>query len=360
MTPLRDNELKDMLKNLDGQLRMEPSRHGQLRDRILMESEKAGEPKRKRKLGTSRMRIRLAAAAAMLLLLGTSPFYSPAMASFAERILPLIIAPSESAGDSLSEKIMQAAEESGYPVSAVGITPDPFTVQLAFTKEEMSLSEMEEAVEPAIHELLAEEGIDQYQLDLTVMQEGEDPPSDTSRGEINVEPLISEAFSAYGYPDLAGQPTYSIKEGKLFNTLEVNMPDQVKEIEEIKEYLLANIEKEKWNIQKVELRYFNAAHRSQEDRWAFVSSDIFEAMEGKAIYGTTGLSYKVEEGVTHVQIKTALPKQPDPQLLKEISTAIRVYLESNEIKSTIQEDDYRIQLLSKEKTILLEVTNAAK
>ncbi|MCH4827959.1 hypothetical protein [Planococcus halocryophilus] len=358
MTPLHDKEIKGLLKNLDGQLRMKPVHHEKLRNRILIESEANQEHHRKRK--PSRNRTWLAVAVGLLLLIGTSPFYSPAMASFMERIIPLEITLNSSKTDSLHEEILQIAMDNGYSVSSVSTTPEPFTVHLAFTEGEVSLTEMEQIVAPLIRDFLYEQGIDQYQLDMTVVEESEYQPSKTSLLMDKVEVVLSEIYLSYGYTDLAAHATYGIKDGWFSNTLEVDMPDHVEESEEIKQLLIDIIEKEQWDIQKVELRSYNVAHRGQEDRWAVISSEIHDALAGKAIYRTTGVSYKVKDGMTQVKIKTALPEKPEPQLLSEVEAAIQTYLATNEINSIIQEDQYRIQLLSEKKTILLEVTKASK
>lgn len=359
MTPLRDSDLKKRLKNLDGQLRMKPVHHEQLRNRILIESEAAGESKRKPK--PRRLAIGLAAAVVFLLLVGTSTLYSPAMASLVERILPLEINSSESPViDPLHSEIQQIALDNGFSVASVGTTPDPFTIHLSFVEGAVSLSEMQQAVEPAIRQLLYDQGIDQYQLDFTAVEETEYEPSDTSLLMDNIETALNEAYLKYGYSDLAKHSTYGIQGGLFSNTLEVDMPDHVEEAQKIKQFLVDTIEKEKWDIQKVELRYYNAAHRAQDDRWAMISSEIYDALAGKSAYSIIGLSYKVKDGVTLVKIKTALPEQTDPQVLAKVDAAIRAYLETNEINSTIQQDTYRIQLLSEDKTLLLEVTNASK
>lgn len=359
MTPLHDKEIKGLLKNLDGQLRMKPGHHEKLRNRILIEIEANQEHHRKRK--PRRNRTWLAVAVVLLLLIGTSPFYSTAMASFVERIIPLEITPSDSSEkDSLHEEILQIAMDNGYSVSSVSTTPEPFTIHLAFTEGEASLMEMEQIVTPPIRNFLYEQGIDQYQLDVTVVEESEYQPSKTSLLMDKVEVVLSEIYLSYGYTDLAAHATYGIKGGLFSNTLEVDMPDHVEEAEEIKQLLIDTIEKEQWDIQKVELRSYNAAHRGQEDRWALISSEIHEALAGKAIYRTTGVSYKVKEGMTQVKIKTALSEKPEPQLLTEVEAAIQTYLGTDEINSIIEEDQYRIQLLSEKKTVLLEVTNASK
>jgi tripartite-type tricarboxylate transporter receptor subunit TctC len=66
----------------------------------------------------------------------------------------------------------------------------------------------------------------------------------------------------------------------------------------------------------------------------------------------------VKGGVTSVWIKTALPENPDKQIIIEIEAAIQTYLASKEIKDTIKSDHYMIQLVNKEKTNLLQVSNS--
>lgn len=349
-----DDSLNESFKKLNQSIRIKPEYNDKLRKRILFTSMTDGRRKRVNKKSW------ILVAVAILLLLGSSPFYSTTMASLASKIIPLKIQGGNSSNiDALHTDIVQIVEQAGYNLSSVGTTPNPFTIHIVLLKEEDSLASMKKVLEPKIEKLVYEQGIDQYKLKITEVEEKQERyrKSDTLMDDVGV--IISEAFEKYGYSDLAQHATYGITKGFFSNTLGIDMPDHVKEAEEIQKFVVESIDKEDLDIKSVELRYYNAEHRSQDNRWAYIVSNIYEPLAGKSIYSVTGISYKVKDGVTHVSIKMELSDQPDEQVLSEIENAIREYLGSEEIKESIQNDKYEIQLLNKEKESLLQITSSS-
>ena len=352
-----DDELNISFKKLNRSIRMKPEYHAQLRERILFESKTM-------KKKSANKKIWLLAAATILLLLGSSPLYSTTMASLAAKIIPLKIRGSDTSNtDPLHSKISQIVEESGYKISSIGTTPSPFTIHIALQKGEKSLISMKEVLVPKIEKLLFNQGIDQYKLDITQVDNSEKKLNKHSKSNNlmdDVGVIISDAYKAYGYSDLALHATYGINEGLFSNTLEIDMPNDVKEAEDIKNFVIKSIDKEGLDIKKVKLRYYNKKHRDQEDRWAYVVDDVYKALQGKSTYNVTGISYKVEKGVSYVWIKTALSDHPDKQIISEIKTALHTYLASKEINDKIKSDQYEIQLLNKDKNISLQVSSTSK
>ncbi len=352
-----DDELNNSFGKLNQNLRMKSEHHEQLRKRILLESKTAIKKK------PSNKKIWLSVAAAFLLLVGSSPLYSPTMASLAAKIFPLQIGVNNSSTtDSLHSKITQIVEQAGYELSSVGTTPNPYAIQLVLAKGEDSLLSMKEALVPEIEQVLYEQGIDQYQINITQFEGSEEQPKRHRKAGMlmdDVDVIISGAFLTYGYSELAQHATYGIKGGFFTNTLEIDMPDHVKEAEAIQQYVIESIAKEDLDIKDVKLRYYNAEHRSQDYRWGSIVTDIQAALAGKSMYNVTGISYKVKGGVTNIWINSALPEHPDKQIISDIETALRTYLASKEIKDTIRSDRYEIQLLSKDKTNLLQVSNVS-
>jgi len=350
-----DDELNNSFDKLNQNLRMKPENHEQLRERIMLESKTAIKQK------PSNKKIYLSVAVALLLLLGSSPLYSTTMASLAAKILPLQIQTgNSSAVESLQSKMMEILEKSGYEASSIGTSPNPYTIEIVLMKGEDSLVSMKKVLVPQLEQVLYEQGIDQYQLNITQFEGSEEQPERHRKTGMlmdDVEAIISGAFLTSGYSDLAQHATYGIKEGLFKNILEIDMPDHVKEGEEIQQYVIESIAKADLDIKDVKLRYYNAEHRSQDYRWGSIVTDIHAALAGKSIYNVTGISYKVKGGVTNVRIKTALPENPDKQIITEIETALHTYLASKEIKDRIQSDHYKIHLENKEKTNLLQVSN---
>lgn len=350
-----DDELNNSFEKLKQNLHMKAEYHGKLRKSILLESKKTVEKK------LSSKKIWLSVAATLLLLVGSSPLYSPTMASLAAKILPLQIPVGNSSTvDSLHSKIMEILEQSGYEASSVGTRPNPYTIEIVLMKGADSLVSMKKVLVPQLEQLLYDQGTDQYRLNITLFEGSEELPErhrklGTLMDEVDV--VISSAFLKYGYSDLAQHATYGIKEGFFSNVLEIDIPDHVKEAEAIQKFVIEAIDEDSLNIKEVKVHYYNAKHRSQDNRWAYIVSDIHAALAGKSIYNVTGISYKVKGGVTNVWIKTALPEYPDKQIISDIETALQTYLATKEIKETIQSDHYKIQLINEDETHLLQVSN---
>jgi hypothetical protein len=350
-----DDELNESFEKLNHSIRLKPEFHEHLRNRILLESKTTVKK-------TSTKKIWISVATAILLLVGSSPFYSPTMASLAAKILPLEIPVKESPSDSLHAKIIQFVEQAGYELSSVGTKPNPYTIEIVLMKGEDSLSSMKKVLEPDIEQFLHEQGIDQYKLNISQFEGSVELPEKYRKSSALMEsvgPIISDAFLTYGYSDLAQHATFGISEKFLSNILEIDMPDHVKEAKEILNMVIESIAKDDLDIKDVQLRYYNAEHRSQDNRWGYIATNIYKALAGKSIYNATGISYKVKDGLSQVWIKTAFSERPDEQIISEIETALRTYLTSKEMQETIQSDRYTIQLLAKDKTVLLEVSTIA-
>ncbi|WP_075619458.1 hypothetical protein [Paenisporosarcina indica] len=349
-----DDDLQESLKNLDQKIRMKAEYQDQLRKRVL------GEIQRPVTKTSSNRKIWISAAVVLLLFLGSSPFYSTTMASLVAKIIPLEIKVNDA---TIHESIMAVIEREGYEASFVGTIPNPYTIEISLMEAEDNLSTMKEVLEPKIENLLYEKGIDSYKLKITQFEGSVETPEkyiESNERMESVGTIIRDAFSHFGYTELAQAVTFGISEEFLSKTLELDMPDHIEEAEDILSFVKDGIKTEDLDIKHVELRYYNEKHRQQDNRWSYIASDIHESMAGKSTYNITGISYKVKGGVANVSIKTVLPENTEEQIISEIETALRKFLSSEEVREMIQNDQYSIVLLSKSKTELLQISNVAE
>ena len=135
------------------------------------------------------------------------------------------------------------------------------------------------------------------------------------------------------------------------------MPDHIQKSTEIIADIEKEIESQNLDVKDIEVNTFNFEHRQQDNRWAYIASDIYDAMAGKSTYQLTGVSYKVRKGHSYVSIKTDLDKPPSGEIIEEIQLAIQEYLALPETKEQIQNDNYTIQLLLKNGKSFVEITN---
>lgn len=346
-----NEELDVSFKKLNTAMPMQPDTHEQLRNRIMDECTEPIEKK------SSHQKMWISLAVALFLLIANSPFYSTTMASLAAKFLPLEIPVNPSFSHSLHAEMMEIIEHAGYEVSSVGSTPNPFTIRIVLVKEEESLSTIKQTLVPLFKQLLYDEGIDQYELDISLMEfEENDYAKFGTSNEVmsQANGIIRKAFMTYNYPDLAENSTFGMTTK---STLEIVMPVHVKEAEAIKRIVIEEIQKEDLAITEVKLRLYNEKHRNQDNRWSYHVSTIYDALAGKSRYNVTGISYKVKKGMTNVWIQTALPQSVDKQVLADIEEALLTYLSNPEVQEATQDDHYTIQLESKDKEVLLEISS---
>jgi hypothetical protein len=346
--------LDEQFRELEGELRITDKSKDQLRSKILHNADE----NKKRNLKPYGW---IAVAVCMLFLV-TSPFYSPTMAGMVAKVLPISITPSFSNGQhnpDLTTQLFELVEKEGYTVNSVGITPSPYIIEISLILKESTLKQATDDLEPKITNYLYENGYDEYELKVSEATEAHpiDQGDETSGIYDKVREIVRKVFTSYGYAEEADYELAGLNKSWFSNIVTIDMPDHIQESTEI----IADIEKEiksqKLDIKDIEVNTFNLEHRLQDNRWAFIASDIYEAMAGKSTYRLTGVSYKVKEGHSYVSIKTDFNKPPSEGVIQEMELAIQEYLALPETKEQIHNDNYTIQFLLKNEKSFVKITN---
>ena len=346
--------LDEPFRELEEELRITDKSKDQLRSKILQNAHK----NKKRNLKHYGW---IAVAICMLFII-TSPFYSPTMASMAGKILPISITPNFSDGQhnpDLTSQLFELVEKEGYTVNSVGITPSPYTIEISLILKDSTLKQATDDLEPKITNYLYENGYDEYELKVS---EATEVPPDDQRDEAsslydNVREIVMEVFASYGYDEEADYELVGLKTSWFSNIVTIDMPDHIQESTEIIAEIEKEIESQNLDVKDIEVNTFNFEHHRQDNRWAYIASDIYDAMAGKSTYQLAGVSYKVKEGHSYVSIKTDLDKPPSEEIIQEIKLAIQEYLALPETKEQIQNDNYTIQFLLKNEKSFVKITN---
>lgn len=344
----------EQFSELGEELKITEKSKDQLKYKIFQNVQKSKKHNRKRYVW-------IAVAVCVILML-TSPIFSPTMARIAERILPISITPSYSDGQynpDLTSQLNELAEKEGYTVNFVGITPSPFTIEISLILKDSTLKQATNDLEPKITNYLYENGYDQYELkfseEIKVPYYTNNKVDDTYE---KVREIVKQVFTGYGYAQEADYELAGINRTWFSNIVLIDMPDHIKQSEQIIVDIEKEIESRKLDVKDIEVTTFNFDHRRQENRWAYISSDIYNAMAGKSSYQLTGLSYKVRKGHSYVSIKTNFDQPPSEEIIKEIEMAIQDYLALKETKDVILDDKYIVQfLLKNEEESFIKITN---
>jgi len=357
MKPSFDEELAKKLKDFNDEFCIKDNNKQALKHRIIGASKQSKQHSFTHKKGW------IVAITMLTLLILTSPMYSSSMAALASKILPLGI--NSSFSDSkeypdLHEELSKVITEAGYVIGFIGTTYNPYTIEVGLSISKDDFSAAKDTVTPQIDELLFNSGINEYNLKIT---------QDTASDEIpkrhkeslsvmdNAGVIINNVFLAYGYDDLAEHATYGIDNGLFSNTLTIDMPDDIKDAKEIIQEISQTVEEQDLDIKKVEVEYYNAQHRAQDNRWAPIASDIHDALAGKSQYKVTGVSYQVKDGLSKVHLKSKWTEMPSAELVTEIEQAINTYLARADVDEQIGNDAYSIQILMGNKEPILTITS---
>lgn len=328
-------------KELEEQLKVKQPHLNRLKSSIIMKS------KEQRK---SQKTIWIATFSMLCIMAVTFPFYSPALADIASKMKPLAIGEQKGQLSGVTDEIIVYLAENGYEVSSVGVLTKENIVEIALFKDSgYNEAEIEQLVIP----YLAEQGYDLYSIDFVYVEHTEYVGNPIYE---EVKTLVKEVFAEYGYAEEADYELAGLKETWFSNILTLDMPDHIKESNEIVEAIEAEIEVRNLDVKKVEVYAFNLEHRNLDNAWGMTASMIYDAMAGQSIYQLEGLSYSVKKGHANVKLKTTWTDVPSAELAAAIEQEIVEYLHSNEVVSYLPEPSYTVQFINGEE-ILLEISN---
>ncbi|WP_391122418.1 DUF4030 domain-containing protein [Psychrobacillus sp. L3] len=344
--------LDEQFSNLEQELKMKDESKSILRNKILQNTQIS----KKRNMRTYTWIV----TAICTFVLIMSPFYSSTMASLVAKIVPISITPSFSDrqhNSDLTSQLVKLLEEEGYKVNSIGIIPSTYTIEISLILKDSTLKKATDDLEPKIKNYLYENGYDKYEI--KVSEATEAPPNKPWDESLfnNVREIVKEVFASYGYAKEADFELAGLTKSWFSNTFTIDMPDHIQESTEIIADIEKEIESQNLDVKDIKVNTFNFEHLRQDNRWAYIASDIYEAMAGKSIYQLTGVSYKVKKGHSYVWIKTDLDELPSEEIVREIELAIQEYFALPETKEQIQNDNYTIQLLLKNEKPFVKITN---
>lgn len=303
------------------------------------------------------------AIATAFVLLVASPMYSPVMANLAAKIVPIEIYPSFTLigeDTQLTMQLHKLLTTQGYDVNSVGVVTASNLVEISIISEGLSSNQVVEQVATDVETVLAENGYDLYDVKYSVVDAAQQEKSLSDKPDlyVQVSAIVKEVFAKNGYALEADNELAGLRKTWFSHILLLDMPDHIKESKEIVADIQTEIDKQALDIKDIKITPFNYEHRIQENRWAYLASDIYDAMAGKSSYQLSGLSYSVKKGHAYVSIKTNWSKEPSETVVNKMIEAVQKYLELPETKNQLLDDAYTIQFLNVEGEAFIKISNS--
>ena len=332
-----DNEFKE----LNEQLKVKQPHLNHLKTSIKQQTKK---PRKSKKP------MLLTAFGVLCLLVVSFPFYSPALADIVAKVRPLAIEEGNGISSELTEEMITLLESNGYTVESVGVKTKGNIFEIGLLKG----TEFDEAtIQSLVMPVILEQGYDNYAIKIV---EVENKGYKGNPIYEEVRELVKSVFAEYGYAKEADYELAGIQETWFSNIVLIDMPDHIKEADDIVKDIQAEIKERDLDVKKVEVHTFNLQHRLLDYSWGTVASTIYNAMAGQSTYQLKGLSYSVKKGHAKIQMETAWTEPPSTEIANEIEKEILKYFKSDEVVSYLPNPSYTIQFVNGEK-VLLEISN---
>lgn len=155
------------------------------------------------------------------IIVSTLPLYSSTATDFMQKLLPMNI--SNDQNSYIDRKISKLLEVEKIDFQNVGISTNPFTINIGLMSNGKRFDEQKSILIPKIKKLLKKENIDDYKLEITPYHKPNPTKETKMTGEVKVEGKVLQTkwpiIVSNIYNSMAGKSTYkmkgiSFKEGK--------------------------------------------------------------------------------------------------------------------------------------------------
>lgn len=354
-----DTDFDSSLKKLNADLLWKTKQKQELKKQIISDIEKLESQERNKNplLSTGFKKVSLIrkltySGIALVILFSLfigSAFISPAMAEVMSKI-PYLNKVLHS--KDIFILIHESLENEGYKTNVS--TNGSNKIEIAVDGSEQYFQDIRRDVEEITLEVLRSREYDGYTVKVVkskVIHEEKPSPETLKQYEeaMNVDEALIQELKKVNYNDVTTQVGTLNNSGDL--NIIIGIPNTEKDAERIKELVRNVITEETDKKYTLKFNKINLKLREQSDRWGRIVSTIIDRLYSKKEYQVNGFSYSAHPQPMTLYIKTTIPSSnPDSKRLGiKIENTIREFLESEEAKKIIKDDEYKIIVYSKDK-----------
>lgn len=258
---------------------------------------------------------------------------------------------------SVTEGVADLIEEEGYVVEFLAVDQEEAgkpTLEVVIQTDESSFEKAKEHLEPLIEEHLHKNGHRAYRVLFH---------SPTPFHEIEMKPLtqkvneiVQDTFTIHGYAEEARYWLTDLqKNGDSYIVL-LKMPSHITEREIIVTDIKSAFEEQQVEISDIEVLPISLFYRMRNDRWNYITSQLYDALRWKSAYLVSGVSYEIEEDEISIWVNTDWNHPPSEEQMQTIQHAVQAYLSLPKAQKKIQKDAYTITFLMSNLKPFMEMT----
>ncbi|MFC7371048.1 DUF4030 domain-containing protein [Fictibacillus iocasae] len=256
--------------------------------------------------------------------------------------------------------VHEELREKKYNIDAVGVTYQPKKeMMISIVGSDQYYRKVKYEVEKIAESLLAKNGLDAYRVKVYQSIEYVDEPQspewmqwekDAETLRESIKAALAKAGISVRQVDVnTASPDLDDKR------VQIEIVDTEKRVPEIKSLIRSTVKDAGFKEMPIEVYKINLAKQEQEGRWSDILSAISVDLMGKKDYRVTGLGYSVHPS-PRIEIRTEV-KSTDPDaesFARDLHNKVIQFLQEDEMKKKVRGDDYKIEILSRDKKIISE------
>lgn len=281
------------------------------------------------------------------LLIGSASF-SPTMAEIIAKI-PYINQVFQK--EDVQTTIMNKLKSNNYKIDGINTTGKEIEILVSGSEE--YFQNVRNEVKNTALEILKSRNYDAYTVTVIKSNHTHAKPSAETLKQIEeaskVDEAVQQELANHNYKNVTIQVGTLNNAGDLFILIEIpNTEKNSEEIEKLARSVIEERTNKKFTLQFEEI---DVKTREQENRWLRVLIPIFDGLNSKKEYQVIDYSFSIQSGIMYLYFDTnVLSSNPDSkQLGKKIENAVKEFLESEEAKEIIKDDEFKINVYSKDK-----------
>lgn len=276
----------------------------------------------------------------------SSAFVSPAMAQVAAKIPYL--------GQLFKQKpvsdvLYQELEKKGYKIDSLGQTyyGGKKQIEISVTGSEKYFKNVKGDINKIAKDMLEARHYDTYKVKITRYDPSqyEYKPDPRQEKYDKIEEEIDNELKKHNYHVLSASLGGLDPE----MTVDLEVPDTEKNIEDIKKVIKDVLVKNKEEKMPIKVDKINLKKRAQDGRWANIINDVGEDLLGKDKYHVKMVGYSVHPE-PQVFIYTSLSySEENKEFANELEGVIDEFLQTGDMKNKVKDDSYKIIIYAKGK-----------
>lgn len=306
--------------------------------------------KERRKFPVNRFLLTASAAVVLFGLFVGSAFVSPAMASMVAKIpyLGKIVVPEN--GEDVVQEIADELEEK-YTIMGMGVSYPEKVIRISIGGDNSYYTKVKSEVERDVKDILKKRHHDAYGVEVNrgreeVMEPTEEEKRNSQEFMTIYDELAKEADKR-GIGLLQTSVDYGSRE------LQIEIPSNEDTEEEIKEILDGIVSSHGMDEINVSFKKINMDKRDQDKRWREILTLLQDDLLGKQEYNVRMVGYSVHPEPEIQAFLSISKKDVDAKAFaEELEKAIDEVLQSDKLSSKVKDDNYHINIYSKEDKIL--------